>query len=261
MDKANVGKDTAMMFLWEPEKVRYMKEAYEYNETHLAVGAKVAELLPSAAHVCDAGCGLGYLSLALSPYFKKVTAIDRATGPLDVLRQNISTDHIENIDVIETDIFMHVPLKPYDAMVFSMFGDVVENLRLAKVQCSGTVIMIFKSWESHRFAMKNRPIHKCTLGHSKEALEALNIPYELETMRLKMGQPFYSKEDAVAFYQLYSREAHPHQIDFNAIKARVSRNHSERFPLYSPMDREVGIFSVKTSDIGDVDVSTKACRF
>lgn len=238
-----------MMFLWEPEMVRYMKDAYEYNGTHLTVGAKIAEWLPHDAHICDAGCGLGYLSLAMSTYFQKITAVDTASRPLDVLRDNIRLNRIENIDVREEDIYTHAPEKPYDAMVFSMFGSAEENLKLAKAQCVGTVMMIFKNWETHRFAMKNRPIRKCTYGHSKAAFETLSIPYQTEMLKLEMGQPFRSREDAVAFYRLYSRESDTASIDFNTIKMKLSDNCSETFPYYSHMDREVGIFIVKTSDL------------
>ncbi|MFQ9445404.1 MAG: methyltransferase domain-containing protein [Vescimonas sp.] len=42
--------------------------------------------------MCDAGCGLGGLSVALLPYCRHVTAVDRAAAPLENLRQRAGHD-------------------------------------------------------------------------------------------------------------------------------------------------------------------------
>ena len=81
------------MFEWESDMVRFMRDASEHTEYH----GRLADCIVNAAggpqraasmHVCDAGCGLGYLSLALAARFAQVTAVDIAEEPLSVLREN-----------------------------------------------------------------------------------------------------------------------------------------------------------------------------
>ena len=83
-----------------------------------------AELLPYLSpqdHVCDAGCGLGFLSLALAPHVRHVTAADCDAQALSVLKEELAARHIENVTPLCTDIFTDRPAEPYDAMVFCFF--------------------------------------------------------------------------------------------------------------------------------------------
>ena len=75
-----------MMFRWEPDMVRFMKDASEYGDYHARLAARIAAHLPAGAHVCDAGCGLGYLSRALAPLCGRVTALDISENALAVAR-------------------------------------------------------------------------------------------------------------------------------------------------------------------------------
>ena len=76
------------MFQWNEEMVRFMRTASEYGDYHRRLVQRMRPALHSADHICDAGCGLGYLSLALAPYVRRVTAADRSEASLDDLRQN-----------------------------------------------------------------------------------------------------------------------------------------------------------------------------
>ena len=110
------------MFQWNEEMVRFMRTASEYGDYHRRLVQRMRPALHSADHICDAGCGLGYLSLALAPYVRRVTAADRSEAALDVLRQNCATRGIRNIDILSGEL-QPVPLAaPYDAMVFCFFG-------------------------------------------------------------------------------------------------------------------------------------------
>ena len=76
------------MFTWTPEMIRLMQNANARSEYHRQLAAILAPKLAGCRTLCDAGCGLGYLSLALAPYVRRVTAADRSEAALDVLRQN-----------------------------------------------------------------------------------------------------------------------------------------------------------------------------
>lgn len=76
------------MFLWNEDMIRFLRDASEQSDYHRLLAGYLAERLPENAHVCDAGCGLGYLSLRLAPYCRQVTAADVSADALAVLREN-----------------------------------------------------------------------------------------------------------------------------------------------------------------------------
>ena len=78
------------MFQWNAEKVRFMEDAAAWGDFHARLAAELAPYLPRDGHVCDAGCGTGHLALALSPYVKRVTAVDRKSTRLNSSHNVIS---------------------------------------------------------------------------------------------------------------------------------------------------------------------------
>lgn len=75
-----------MMQAWTPEGMAFLQDAMACCGYYPALARRIAPYLPKQAHVCDAGCGLGGLSVALLPYCRHVTAVDRAAAPLENLR-------------------------------------------------------------------------------------------------------------------------------------------------------------------------------
>ena len=64
------------MFVWTPDMIRFMQAANEKSDYHARLAAILTPKLPGCRTLCDAGCGLGYLSLALAPYVRRVTAAE-----------------------------------------------------------------------------------------------------------------------------------------------------------------------------------------
>lgn len=54
-----------MMQLWVEDMIRFMRDASEYGTYNQELANLLAPELTRDMHICDAGCGLGYLSLAL----------------------------------------------------------------------------------------------------------------------------------------------------------------------------------------------------
>lgn len=168
--------------------------------------------LDQKTHICDAGCGLGYLSLALSPYAGHITAVDRNPDAVTVLADNCRRLGIGNITPRCGDIADVVPEVPYDAMVFCFFGGIQEILSTAKRQCDGQIFIITRNYTTHRFSVGSHKTGSYGYATTKELLEQLAIPFEEQTMELEFGQPFRSLEDARRFFETYSKDA-----DKNAI--------------------------------------------
>ena len=190
------------MFQWNEEMVRFMRTASEYGDYHRRLVQRMRPALHSADHICDAGCGLGYLSLALAPYVRRVTAADRSEAALDVLRQNCAAQGIRNIDILSGEL-QPVPLAaPYDAMVFCFFGRMEEIAAVAKAQCRGTVFVFKKNYTSHRFSVGEHPAGWDSFRAGADWLTERGVPFEAKTLEPEMGQPFRSMEEARQFFRL-----------------------------------------------------------
>ena len=110
------------MFIWNEDMIRFLRDASEHCDYHHLLAEYLAKRLPENAHVCDAGCGLGYLSLQLAPYCRQVTAVDVSPEALAVLAANCDKEKIKNVDIRCGEIAELPPDEPYDAMVFCFFG-------------------------------------------------------------------------------------------------------------------------------------------
>jgi precorrin-6B methylase 2 len=236
-----------MMFLWQPPKIRFMKDASENSSYYNALAQKIARHIEASAHVCDAGCGFGYLSVELSALCRRVSAVDIAPQALAVLKNNIARLHCGNISVIQGDITACAPDRHYDAMIFCFFGHTEEILRIAKKQCTGKVIIITRNWYKHRFTLAEKPQNNETLFKVQETLQKRRIRFASEEFALEMGQPLRSIADAVEFFRIYNRGDAP--IREEDIIGRLIRQSSEAFPYYLPCQKQIGMVVLDSRDI------------
>ena len=144
------------MFHWTDDRIRFMADAAGETDFYRRLAAELLPYLTPEDAVCDAGCGLGHLSLALSPYVRTVTAVEREQRALAVLE--LALRHIENVYPCCEDVFARRPEKPYDAMVFCFFGSMDEILSAAKAQCRGRVIAVKRDHRDHRFTVTKQPL-------------------------------------------------------------------------------------------------------
>ena len=240
-----------MMYLWQPQMIRFMRDASENCGYYAELARRIARHLPTEAHVCDAGCGLGYLSLELSKLCRHVSGVDIAPQALEVLRRNALRLCCSNISIIEGDIAQYPPETPYDAMVYCFFGKTDEVLRITKKQCAGKAIFITRNWEKHRFTLADKPLEHNTLTTIRERLCSLGIRFTSEAFALEMGQPFRSLADAALFFRIYSRDADSQNITEENILDRLIRQPSEKFPYYLPCKKDLGMILLDVGDIPD----------
>ena len=229
------------MLIWTPDTVRFQRDAAQYGSYHKTLAAHLAAYLPPDAHVCDAGCGLGYLARTLSPYCKRVTAIDSSALALAVLRENTP----ENVEIREADIFTLTPDVQYDAMVFCFFAAMDDALLLAKKHCRGKVILVKRGWTQHRFSPQNESARRDACREAEQYLRTRGIPFSRGDLTLDMGQPFRSQADAVRFFEAYGNEA----VTFSDIEARLVKTLDTAFPYYLPQEKPLGIFIFDAKDI------------
>lgn len=238
-----------MMFRWSEDMVRFMRQASEYGDYHRRLAEWMRPALHPGDHVCDAGCGLGYLSLALAPCVRLVTAADRSAEALKVLRENCALRGIGNIDIRCGDLFSLPPRAPYDAMVFCFFGRMEEIAAIAKAQCRGTVFAFKKNYDTHRFSVGRHATGSDSFTTAKAWLTAHGVPFAAEELTLELGQPFRSWEDARRFFTIYSCDEDKSVITDAFLRGKLVETGRADFPLYMPHQRPVGCLKFSAEDL------------
>lgn len=232
--------------LWTPGMVRFMADAIRVNGSCAAMAAALSQVLPPGARVCDAGCGLGGLSLALAPYCGAVVAADLSA---EAIRHLEAQPLPPNVEPRRCDVLADTPDEPYDAMVFCFFGRTDEILSAARRQCTGTVAVLKRCGRGHRFSRgKDRP--RQGFEELCRELEEKGIPYQSRVLKLDMGQPFRSLEDAAVFFRTHSRDD-PAELTPEALQSRLQRRDDPEFPWYFPVNEPIGLLWFQACEIPD----------
>lgn len=234
------------MFRWTPEMVQFMLDAAQRAPYAKELAAWLSPELSGAFHVCDAGCGLGFLSLELAKKYPHVTAADVSEDALAALKSR--AQGMENLTVLKTDLMEYIPPEPFDAMVFCLFGRTGEILRIAKRCCKGRVVILKKAYARHRFSVTTVPLRDETAPMAAGKLTELGIPFTMQTREFEMGQPLRSLDAAMRFFEIYSKDA-PGALTREAVCARLVRTGEEEFPYYLPQKKALGLISLRAEDI------------
>lgn len=67
------------------------------------------------------------------------------------------------------------------------------------------------------------------------------VPFQLETKTFDMGQPLRSLDDAVRFFEIYSKDA-PGTITLETVLPRLRETGDDVFPYYLPQEKALGRF-------------------
>ena len=238
-----------MMLDWTAEKIGFMRDASECCDYNQRLTEAIAPWLRRDMHLCDAGCGLGYLSLELAEVVRQVTAVDIAPRALEVLRENIGHRDIDNIDIHCGDILTQTLARSYDAMVFCFFGGMDEILEIAKKQCSGSVIVISRNYTHQRFSVGSYQTGAYGHAGAKAFLERCGIPYAEKQLELELGQPFRSFSDVRRFFETYSKDTDKSVLTDDFLLGKVIETGQTDYPYYMPHHRKVGILKFAAQDI------------
>ena len=111
-------------------------EKYKRSEDFLKA---ILENLPDTKNfkVMDIGAGTGILDIMLAPYVKEIVAFDLSEGMLNVFKEKIEKNNINNIRIYKHDILSEgFPEKDFDLIITSMtfhhLDDPIEALKNLK---------------------------------------------------------------------------------------------------------------------------------
>lgn len=229
-----------MMYHWKPDMVRFMRDASEYSSYNSELCSVLLPYIGKNSHVCDAGCGLGYLSLELAKAAGKVSSVDINPDALEVLRQNCAQRGVENIEIICGDVFDTTPREKYDAMVFCYFGDIDAIVEKAPRLCKGPVFIFKRNHDKHRFSDSGNLKNNKGFQADCRRLSEKGIGYTTVELINEFGQPFRSMEDARRFFELYRRDDSTGGITEHFAADKLCETGREDFPLYLPYLKRTG---------------------
>ena len=241
--------------IWTEESAALLWRAYRYGLAAKTLCDWIAPGLKPHARVCDAGCGVGALSLALARSGHPVTALDISEIALAPLRQS-GDPALSHVNVLCADAKAHTPDAPYDAMVFCFFGDMEECLRIARRCCAGDVFYISRDYDTHRFSVGSHPVRYSGYRQARALLDRLGVPYEAKECALDMGQPFADLGEARRFFRLYSRDD-PALITDAFLLSKLLPSADETYPLYLPHMRKSGMLRFHVKDIPPMGAETR----
>ncbi|MDO4518285.1 MAG: class I SAM-dependent methyltransferase [Bacillota bacterium] len=243
-------------YWWTQEKIDYMRDAYEYTRFQNTLADYVARYIEPTDTICDAGCGLGYVSMELARHCASVTAVDVSQDVLDVLDSKIGrTDktgysYPSNVKTLKTDISSLPEGMSFDWIIFCFFGQMPEIVDVMKRYAKKGVILIHKNWKNHRLSSREIPLERLRYTSDIDYLEENNITYETESFDIDLGQPLKDKEQALRFFELYDRNENTDRFDERVRIERLSKLvpiDSPDYEYYLPMISRVGIIIIEKS--------------
>ena len=238
------------MFEWDPDKIRFRIDSVQRSTFHQQIARVLAGKYdnPSTVSLCDAGCGLGFLSLALSEHFKQITSIDISPLALSVLQRETASRGIRNINILQEDLLYDPAVVPglYDGMVFSFFGNVSEIQQIAAPRCHNRIFILKKNDHHHRFSVSHALREHDSMAWALADLRERGLRFTKEDMSIEDGQPLRSLKDADLFFRLYARGEDKNLITRDYIRSLLQETGDDEFPYYY---QRACTFSILTVDM------------
>lgn len=182
---------------WDSQMIRWMCEAMDYGSYNSNLADCIRPHLCKNDYICEAGCGLGLLSLELAKYVRKITAFDRNADALAVLKDRISWKGIQNIETRCSLLDDFQSYETPDAMLFCLFGSAEEMIASAeRLHCEKVIAVLRRQKDELWHADQQL---------SLEPVSALGWQIcDRQIMDIPLNQPFRNLNDARVFLELYA---------------------------------------------------------
>ena len=213
------------MFQWTAEKLQYYCDAAEELRFFDTIAEHLRPYIRAEDRLCDAGCGPGFLSMALAPYCREIVAAELYAPALQFLQNH--PEKPNNVIVRLGDVFALPAEEVFDCMIFCLFGEPQEIMDCIRRHCKRTAILLRRA-DRERHISQNGG-HRADITEDWRALEPFVVTKK--RISLEMGQPLRSKAAAKQFFRLYGADA-----DFTP-----EHGNSSKFPYYYSIKRDLEI--------------------
>lgn len=227
------------MLSWTEEQTRFMREATEFEGFNYRLAEMILPYLEPNGTLCDAGCGLGYLSAALSPHAQRIACVDINPRAIDFAKTMLQQKGCANVEAVCED--MRQCQGMFDNLVFCLYGSIEEAVAIARRCCRYKAVMIKHNYTEHRFSVQKREGHMDHYASALDYLKAQGIQAEHYSFTLRMGQPFRNLAEARRFFELYSHDEDPGLITEAFVKSKLIPIQRGEYRYYMPHDRQLGL--------------------
>lgn len=238
-----------MRFQWSQESIRWFRQAAEQGQFHKKVAELLRPYVTGAETLLDLGCGAGYLSMALSPYIKKIESVDRDRNVLQVLKESAQEKHISNIRPVCMPWRQRLKGEKAQILLMSFFGNIRTERQLREFSslCEKRFIYIVNSDRKSGLSPSGTDNRKKTYTEDfRGFLDRNNILYECFEEQLEFGQPFFRMEEAAEFVKYYYPMADEKERN-EFLDSHLMRIAQEEW--YLPNLKKVGIFIIQKEEI------------
>ena len=137
-------RDIMRMSAWTDDIISFMEDANRFTSYFDYLAAIVKDHTPPMGHICDAGCGMGQLALALAPFASAVDAVDTSAAATDYVGHLARREDASNVRAVRADMRLLQPEARYDTMAFCLSASVADALAIARRCCIGKVVVVDK---------------------------------------------------------------------------------------------------------------------
>ncbi len=234
---------------WNGQMIAYMDDASSYGDYFASLSSVLSQYIQKDMTVCDAGCGIGQLSFALASGVKKVTGIDMSESAIKFCEEKKRISDAANVSFECKDLLNMPETMIFDVMVFNYFGRMEQIMEIARRHCRRTLIIIKKNYTEHRFSIGRNPIEDREVYGAEEYLKREKIAHTERLFSHEFGQPFRSIEDALEFFNIYSRDPDRSIINEQNVKSRLVETGNPVFPYYLPHVRNSRIHIIDMKEV------------
>ena len=229
-----------MPFHWDSKRIDWFLDASAYTGYHRELAQRLSPHLHREDRLVDLACGLGCLSLEISDAVRSIEAVDIHPPVIDSLIARANERGIDNLHAHVASF--EAVTTPCDVALVSFFGKdaVLHSLSIARRLI---IWLMNANSEGHLYPQKYRRPKEVTIASSIEVLHAHHLRYTLLEDTIEFGQPFRTRDDAIAFLRDHAPEADDRELD--AFLERFAQPACrEDYALYLPNPKRIGIFFI-----------------
>lgn len=234
------------MSLWHDDMIKYMVSASKYTKYHNNLMLILKKYIDNSDTIIDVGSGIGLLSFELADISKEVTSIDINEN---AIRYIIEYNDKNNLKAINSDVYDYVPDEKFDIAVFNYFGKFEDILSLSRKLCRKRIIVISRNSDKSGFSLSDKTKRDHNLSFfsylDKNNIKYIKNPYEIE-----FGQPFYSKEDAYNFFEIYNNES----VDEKEIDSKLVKIDNDEYKYYYSYKKKILISIIEMDDLFEKNI-------
>ena len=228
-----------MLFSWDKDTIRWYESANDYTGFYGKLADEIMPMVHGTKSFADLGCGLGLIDLELADRLENICCVDISESAVARLRENVAARGANNLEIVLGDCFEMD--REFDVIYLCFFSS--RELERFRPRCRKIVSIVGGESNAPLFPQEYRKKKKNTISGEKRYLEERNISYKLTECSFEFGQPLLSIEDAYAYVHTYAEEVSSEEMD-RFLGERLVDSGLEKYPLYMPREKSIGIFEV-----------------